>query len=77
MAFLLVYSTLGINSGKQVCLDLKMAAILKMPTHWTQPQFDIRYIKIVPNYVTKVFFMAMTSSMTSEGDIKVALYIHV
>ena len=25
----------------------------------------------------KVFFMLMTSSMTSQGDLKVALYIHV
>ena len=30
MAIFLVYSTSGITSGKKVCRDLKMAAILKI-----------------------------------------------
>ena len=30
MAIFLVYSTSGITSGKQVCRELKMAAILKI-----------------------------------------------
>ena len=43
MAILLVYSTSGITSGKKVCCDLKMAAILKHLIYYTQLQFDIRY----------------------------------
>ena len=50
-----------------------MAAILK---YLTQLQSDLRYEKIVPNYEKK-FFMVMTSSMTSQGGLKVFLYIHV
>ena len=64
MAIVLVYSTSGITSGKTVCRDLKMAAILKILKYQTQLQFDLRCEKIVPNYAKKVFFM-MTSSMTS------------
>ena len=30
-----------------------------------------------PNYAKKVLFMVMASSMTSQGDLKVFLYIHV
>ena len=33
-------------------------------------QFDLRYEKIVPNYTKKIFFMMMTSSMTSQGGLK-------
>ena len=43
----------------------------------TQLQFDLGYEKIVPNYAKKIFFMVMTSSITSQGDLKVSLYIHV
>ena len=50
-----------------------MAAILK---YWTQLQSDLTYDKIVPNYVKKGF-MVMTSSMTSQGGLKVSFYIHV
>ena len=42
MAIFLVYST----SGKKVCRELKMVAILK---NWTQLQSDLRYEKIVQN----------------------------
>ena len=72
MAIFLVYSTSGITSGKKVCLELKMAAILKNLKYWTQLQFDLRYEKIVPNYTQKSIFMMMTSSMTSQGGLKVS-----
>ena len=55
-----------------------MAAIFKI---WnikhSFEQSDLRYEKIVPNYVRKSFFMVMTSSMTSQGGLKISLYIHV
>ena len=54
-----------------------MTAILKKLKYQTPLQFDLNYEKIVPNYAKKVFLMVMTSSMTSQGDLKVALYIHV
>ena len=54
-----------------------MAAILKILIYQTQLQFDLRYEKIFPNYAKKVFFMVMTSSMTSQGGLKVTPYIHV
>ena len=71
MAIFLVYSTSGITSGKKVCRELKMAAILKILNYQTQLQFDLRYENIVPNYAKKSIFMMMTSSMTSQGGLKV------
>ena len=71
MAIFLVYSTSGITSGKKVCHELKIAAILKILKYQTQLQFDLRYKKIFPNYAKKSIFMMMTSSMTSQGDLKV------
>ena len=71
MAIFLVYSTSGITSSKIVCRELKIAAILKTMKYQTQLQFDLRYGKIVPNYAQKTFFMMMTSSMTSQGGLKV------
>ena len=71
MAIFLVYSTSGKTSGKKVCRELKMAAILKSIKYQTQLQFDIRYEKIVPNYAKKNIFIMMTSSMTSQGGLKV------
>ena len=68
MAIFLVYSSSGITSGKNVCRELKMAAILK---YETQRQIDLRYENLVPNYAIKSIFMMMTSSMTSLGGIKV------
>ena len=50
MAIILVYSTSGIISGKKFCLELKMAAILKILKYLTQLQSDLRYEKIVPNF---------------------------
>ena len=54
-----------------------MAAILKIFKYYTRLQFDLRYEKTVPNYAKKVFFMVMTSSMTSQGGLKISLHIHV
>ena len=71
MAIFLVYSTSGITSDKKVCRELKMVAILKILKYETQLQFDLRYEKIVPNYAKKCIFMMMTSSMTSQGGLKV------
>ena len=71
MAIFLVYSTSGISSGKKVCRELKMAAILKILKYLTQLQFDLRYEKIVANYAKKSIFMMMTSSMASQGGLKV------
>ena len=71
MAIVLVYSTSGMTSGKKVCRELKMAAILKILKYQTQLQFDLRYEKIIPNYAQKSFFMMMTSSMTSQGGLKI------
>ena len=67
MAIFLVYST----SDKKVCRQLKMAAILKIFKYLTQLQSDLRYEKIVPNFAKKSIFMMMTSSMTSQGGLKV------
>ena len=77
MAIFLVYSPFGITYGKKVYRELKKAAILKILKYQTQLQFDLRYEKIVPNYAKKKFFMVMTSSMTSQGSLKISLYIHV
>ena len=52
VAIFLVYSTSGIASGKKVCRELKIVAILK---YLTQLQFDLRYEKIVPNYDKRYF----------------------
>ena len=69
MAIFLVYSISGITSGKKSLSGSKWRP-------FDQLQFDLRYEKIVPNYAKKIF-MVMTSSMTSQGGLKVFLYIHV
>ena len=77
MAIFLVYSTSGITSGKKDYREVKMAVILKIFKYQTQLQFDLRYEKIVPNYAKKVFCTVITSLMSSQGGLKVAIYIHV
>ena len=77
IAIFLVYSTSGVTSGKKVCRELKIPAILKILKYWTQLQFDLRYENIVTNYAQKSFFMVITSSMTSQGGLKISIYIHV
>ena len=44
---------------------------LKMSKYKTQLQFDISNAKIIPNYARKNIFIVMTSSMTSQSDLKV------
>ena len=56
MSIFPVYSTSGITSGKKVCRELKLAAILKILKYLTQLQFDFRYEKIVPDYAKKKYF---------------------
>ena len=68
--YLLVYSTSVISYGKKVCFDFKMAAILKNLKYKTQLHFDFKYEKIVPNYAKNIFFMVMTSLMTSQSGLK-------
>ena len=46
-----------------------MAAILKIFKYKTQLHFDLTYEKIVPNNTKK--FMVTTSSMMSQGGLKV------
>ena len=71
MAIFLAYSTSGISSGKKVCRELKMATVLKILKYSTQLQSDLIYENIIANYAKKSFFMIMTSSMTSQGGLKV------
>ena len=48
-----------------------MVAILKILKYLTQLQSDLRYERVVPNFAKKSIFMMMTSSMTSQGGLKV------
>ena len=54
-----------------------MAAILKILKYQTQFQLDLSCEKVVPNHAKKVFFGVMTSSMMSQGDLKVSLYMRI
>ena len=71
VAILVAYSNSGITSGKKKICDLKMAAILEKAKYKTHFQFDIRNEKIIPNNARKNIFIVMTSSMTSQSDLKV------
>ena len=65
MAIFLVYSTSGTTSGNKVCRELKMAAI----KHSFNLTSDMEISsQIMPK---KGIFMMMTSSMTSQGGLKV------
>ena len=70
MAILLVYSTLDITSGKFFYLDLKMAASLKMTIHHNF-KFTSDMRKSSQIMSENVFFTVMTSSMTSQADLKI------
>ena len=66
MAIFLVYSTSGTTSGK------KLVASSNRRPFWNF--WNIKHSfneKIVPNYAKKSIFMMMTSSMTSQGGLKV------
>ena len=77
MAIFLVYLTSGITSGKKNCRaqngsHFENFEILNTASIWPQIWKDR------PKLCKKiVFFMVMTSSMTSQGGLKVSLYIHV
>ena len=62
--------------GKKVCRELKMAAIFKI---WNiKHSFNLTPdMKRSSQIMSNKFFMVMTSSMTSQGGLKVSLYIHV
>ena len=78
MAIFLVYSTSGITSGKKSLSGSKWRPFWKF---WNiKHSFNLtsdmkRSSQIMPKNV--FFFMVMTSSMTSQGGLKVSLYIHV
>ena len=70
MAIFLAYSTSGITSGIKKFVELKMAAILKI--------LNIKHSFILASDMKKSYqIMPITSSMTSQGGLKVSLYIHV
>ena len=77
MAIFLVYSTSGITSGKKFVASSKWRPFWKFWNikHSFNLTLDMkRSSQIMPK---KVFFMVMTSSMTSQGGLTVSLYIHV
>ena len=69
MAIFLVYLT----SGKKSLFGSKWRPFWNFEILKTQLQFDLRYEKIVPYYAKKSFLMVITSSMTSQGGLKVSL----
>ena len=71
MAIFLVYSISGITSGKKVCRELKMAAILKIFKILNTASIWPQIWKNRPKLRQKSIFMMMTSSMTSQGGLKV------
>ena len=77
MAIFLVYSPSGIASGKKSLSRAQNSGhfgnfeILDTASIWPQIWKDR------PKLRQKSFFMVMTSSMTSQGGLKVSLYIHV
>ena len=76
MAIFLVYSTSGITSGKKTFVGLKWRPFWKF---WNiEHSFNLTSdMKISSQIMPKKFFMVMMSSMTSQGGLKVSLYIHV
>ena len=77
MAIFLVHSTSGITSGKNQFVGLKMAAIFENSEILNTASIWPQIWKDRPKLCQKKFFMVMTSSMTSQGGLKVSLYIHV
>ena len=77
MAIFLVYSASGITSGKKKLLGSKWRPFWKILNikHSFNLTSDMkRSSQIMPK---KVFFIVMTSTMMSQGGLKVSLYIHV
>ena len=74
MAILSIYST----SGNKNCRDFKMSAILKMSKCLTLLQLTSEMKRSTQSCQPEnIFFMVTTSSMTSQGDVKFTLNIHV
>ena len=76
MAIFLVYSTSGITSCKKSMSGSKWRPFwkfwnIKHSFNWTSD------MKRSSQIMSIQFFMVMTSSMTSQGGLKVSLYIHV
>ena len=77
MEIFLVYSNSGITSGKKSLSGSKWRPFwkfLNIKHSFNLTSVTKRSSQIMPK---KVFFMVMTSSMTSKGRLKVSLYIHV
>ena len=78
MAILLVYFICDITSGKK-----RVVATSKRQPRWKfwdiKHSFNLTFDFKTPSQIMpkKVFFMLMISSMTSQSDLKVAIYIHV
>ena len=76
MVILLLYSASGITSGKQFVASSKWRPFWKF---WNiKHSFNLTSaMRRSSQIIAKIFFMVMTSSMTSHGDPEVALYIYV
>ena len=76
MAIFLVYSTSGITSGKKSFSGSKWRPFWKF---WNiKHSFNLTSdMKRSSQIMPIKFFMVMMSSMTSQGGLKVSLYIHV
>ena len=69
MAIFLISSTSSITSGKKVCRQPPFWKFWNIKHNFNLT--DLRYEKIVPNYAQKSIYVIMTSSMTSQGGLKV------
>ena len=78
MAIFLVYSTSGITSGKKSLSSSKWQLFWKFWNikHSFNLTADIKSLSQIMQKKNS-FFIVMTSSMTSQGGLKVSLYIHV
>ena len=74
MAIFLVYSTSGLTSGKKSLSGSKWRLFWNIKHSFNLTSDMKRSSQIMS---IKFFFMVMTSSMTSQGGLKVSLYIHV
>ena len=71
MAIFPVYSTSGITSDKKVSRELKLAAILKKIEILNTASIWLQIWKDRPKLCKKSIVMIMTSSMASQGGLKV------
>ena len=75
MAIVLVYSTSGMKLPvKEFVASSKWRPFWNIKHSFNPTSHMIRSSQIMPK---KFFLMVMTSSMTSQGGLKVSLYIHV